>query len=137
MVAPVGGAVRSPGGSGPTRMATRETEAMAPVRTDPERVAGLIAKPPAAWTAADLRAARDFLRAGSWYLSQEEVGRLLGLAGDNAGRTVRRWEAGERPPHGGAIVAFQYVLQAVLAGQPDQLIPAHQRALAPLFGAAP
>jgi DNA-binding transcriptional regulator YiaG len=53
-------------------------------------------------TPAELRAARDFLG-----LSAEGLARMLGV---EDGRTVRRWEAGERELPGWVIVMMETAL---------------------------
>jgi len=97
------------------------------------RIAALIAKEPADWTKEDLIDARSFLRAGRWYVGQQRLADLLGLRGDDANRTVRRYESGDRSVPPPTATVLQYILQAVLDNDPNKLLPRHRDSLAPLF----
>lgn len=58
-------------------------------------------------------------------MTQSELGRALGLAPNNAGRILRRWEAGDAAVSGPAQVALTYMMQGVLDGEAKQIIPEH------------
>jgi len=97
----------------------------------------LLAKPAAAWTGADIRTARDFLRLGKWFVSQTDLADLMGMAGADRDRTVRRWEDQDKPRSPAVPTVLQYILRAVLYRDPELLLPQHRHLLAPLFGEAP
>lgn len=47
-------------------------------------------------------------------LSQNDLGRSLGLRGENVDRTIRNWETGARPITGPARIALAFMARDVL-----------------------
>jgi DNA-binding transcriptional regulator YiaG len=69
--------------------------------------------PPPAMTGAEIREAREKL-GHMWGMGEplrpHELGRVVGLASKQPGRTVRAWERGEQTPQGPVVVAIKMML---------------------------